>query len=248
MSSQPVTAIIVGAGHRGIGSASYALSHPDELKIVGVADPSEQRRRHAAERFSLSPEQCYASAEALAAKGRLADAVINATMDAEHVPTSLPLLEAGYDILLEKPFAVSEQQVHELADAAATHGRKVMICHVLRYAPFYYAIKQRIAAGEIGEILNIQAVEHVSYHHTVVGFVRGKWNSSQRCGSGMLMSKSCHDLDIIMWMLSGAAPTAVASFGSLQFFRKDKAPADAGTHCLLDCPIESDCDYSSRMQ
>ena len=132
----PVRAIIVGAGHRAFAYANYALTNPDKLKIVGVADPNKWRRDLAVKTFGFSPERCYENAEQLATVPVFADAVINGTMDAEHVPTSLPLLRAGYDILLEKPFAVNEDEMRELADTAEKYNRKVMICHVLRYAPF----------------------------------------------------------------------------------------------------------------
>ncbi len=117
MSKNPLTAVIVGAGHRAMLYASYALKHPDELKIVGVAEPLEHRRRAAAEAHNLPPERCFASAAELAAKGKIADAAINGTMDRDHVPTTLPLLAAGYHVLLEKPFAVTKEEVLRLAGA-----------------------------------------------------------------------------------------------------------------------------------
>jgi len=246
MSNKPVTAVIVGAGHRAMVYADYSLHHPDELKIVGVADPVEHRRQTMAERYKFSPERCFGTAEELASKPRLADAVINGTMDQQHVPTALPLLAAGYDMLLEKPAATSEEEMWQLLNSARQHGNKVMICHVLRYAPFYMAIRERVAAGEIGEVINIQTVEHVSYHHMAVGFVRGKWAREDVCGSTMLMAKCCHDLDLITWMKSGIRPVRVASFGSNMQFRPEKMPEGAGTRCLVDCPIEADCLYSAR--
>ena len=245
---KPLSAIIVGAGHRSMLYASYAAQHPDELVIAGVADPSASRRDLAARTFGLAPAQCHVSVEALAALPRQADFIINGTMDRLHVPTSLPLLAAGYDLLLEKPFATSEAELWQLAQAARRHGRKVSICHVLRYTPFYAAIRQEVLKGTIGDLLNVQAVEHVSYHHQAVGFVRGKWNRRDASGSTMLMAKSCHDLDLIAWMKSGVLPVRVASFGGNYYFRPDKAPAGAGTRCLVDCPIEADCLYSARKQ
>lgn len=241
-----LTAIIVGAGHRALTYATYAQQHPDELRIVGVADPLEARRQLVADLYDLAPEQCYSSAEELAAQGQRADFIINGTMDQQHVPTALPLLAAGYDMLLEKPFATSAAELWQLVDAVQRYDRKVAICHVLRFAPFYAAIRQKLIDGVIGEIVNIQAVEHVSYHHMAVGFVRGKWNSKKRCFSPMLMAKCCHDLDLITWMKSGVAPVRVSSFGSNFQFRPEKAPTGAGTRCLVDCPIEPDCLYSAR--
>lgn len=246
MPQHPVTAVIVGAGHRALTYASYAQHHPEELRIVGVADLQEHRRAHVAATYGLSPEQCFRTAEELAARPKLADAVINGTMDHQHVPTSLPLLAAGYDILLEKPFATNEEEMWTLVRAAAHHQRKVMICHVLRYAPFYLAIRKRVATGEIGDIINVQTVEHVSYHHMAVGFVRGKWARQNYSHSSMLMAKCCHDLDLIAWMKSGIAPKAVSSFGSNLQFRLERAPRGAGTRCLVDCPIEVACLYSAR--
>ena len=243
---KPVTAVIVGAGHRSLCYAAYSRKAPEQLQIVGVADPIERRRKHVADIYGLTSGQIFETARQLADRPRMADAVINGTMDQQHVPTSLPLLEAGYDMLLEKPFAVNEAEMWDLVNMAKSNGRKVMICHVLRYAPFYAAIRQRVLDGEIGEIISVQATEHVSYHHVGVGFVRGKWNRQDLCGSSMLMAKSCHDLDLITWMKSGIAPVRVSSFGNNMQFTAEKKPRNAGTRCLVDCPIEEECLYSAR--
>jgi predicted dehydrogenase len=237
-----LSCIIVGAGHRAVG---YASACPDTIEIVGVADPSALRRKLAAKRFGLNPSQCFESAETLATQPKLADFVINGTMDHQHVPTSLPLLKRGYDLLLEKPFATNEDEMWELVAAVRRTRQKVAICHVLRHAPFYMEIRRRILDGVIGEIVNIQATEHVSYHHMAVGYVRGKWNRVDYCQSTMLMAKSCHDLDLITWFKSGIYPTSVASFGSNFQFRAENAPPRAGTRCLVDCPIEENCLYSA---
>ena len=241
-----VTAIIVGAGHRAVGYANYALDFPEKLKIVGVADPSPERRAMTAKKFGLAPEQCYSSAEELAALPKQADAIINGTMDRQHVPTTIPLLERGYDVLLEKPFAVSIEEVEALSAAVRKTGRKVMICHVLRYAPFYYELKRRVLAGEIGRLITLETAEHVSYHHYSTAFARGKWHREDECGSSFLMSKCCHDLDLLTWYMSGVSPVRVASFGGLHYFTRENAPANSGEHCLLDCPIEKECPYSVR--
>ena len=243
---QKIRAVIVGAGHRALAYAAYAQEHPNELAIVGVADPRPLRRQKVAELYGLSTDRCYATSEELAAAPRFADVAINGTMDHQHVPTSLPLLRAGYDLLLEKPFATTEAELWQLVEAARRNERTVVICHVLRYTPFYRAIRQKVVEGAIGEILSVQTVEHVSYHHMAVGFIRGKWAREDMAHSTMLMAKCCHDLDLITWMKSGIAPVSVTSQGSLMVFRPDKAPPGAGTRCLVDCPIEADCLYSAR--
>ena len=244
--TSPITAIIVGAGHRALVYASFAQQQPQDMQIVGVADPLEYRREQVARLYDLPAERCYVTAEELAAQPKFADVVINGTMDHQHVETALPLLRAGYDMLLEKPFATSESEMWELVDVAQRYDRKVTICHVLRFAPFYRAIRRQVLSGTIGEVLNVQTVEHVSYHHMAMGFVRGKWANSAYSHSSMLMAKCCHDLDLVAWMKSGVKPRAVSSFGSNFQFRAENAPAGAGTRCLVDCETEADCLYSAR--
>ena len=95
---KPITAIVLGAGHRALVYADYSLKHPDELKIVGVADPDEYRRKMVMEKFGFPEENCFVDAEALSKVPKFADAVINGTMDEQHVETSIPLLKMGYDM------------------------------------------------------------------------------------------------------------------------------------------------------
>ncbi|MCI6244603.1 MAG: Gfo/Idh/MocA family oxidoreductase [Eubacterium sp.] len=246
MQSKPVTAVIVGAGHRAFVYSELAKTNPELLKIVGVADPNPVRRKKAMEYFGFSEDMCFNSAQELAEKGRLADAVINGTMDEQHLETAIPLLNAGYDMLLEKPFAVCEEDMRQIVDCAKKNNSKVMICHVLRYTPFYYAIKERIVNGEIGDIINIQMTEHVSYHHLSTSYIRGKWANSDKCHTTMLLAKCCHDIDLMMWFMSETKPVSISSFGSKFQFKPENAPANAGTICMKDCPLVDECVYSTK--
>ena len=245
MPNKPLTAVLVGLGHRALLYGSYALNHPDELTVVGLADPDRGRLERAAAMFVIPPERRFQTSEELAAQPRFADAAINGTMDRQHVPTTLPLLHAGYHILLEKPISPDQQELLHLLSVTRETQRVLMICHVLRYAPFYVAVRERVLNGEIGEIVSINSTERVSYHHMAVGFVRGKWRKRAE-SNPMLLAKCCHDLDLICWMKSGIEPRHVASHGNLMIFRPEKAPPGSGTRCLVDCQIESTCPYSAR--
>ena len=246
MAKKPVTAIILGAGHRAMAYADFSLAHPDLLKIVGVADLDEYRRKMVQEKFGFSEEFCFDSAEALAKAPKFADAVINGTMDEQHVETSIPLLGKGYDMLLEKPFAVNDEEMERLLKVVKKHNNKVMICHVLRYTPFYSTIKEKLISGAIGEVINIQTVENVSYHHLSTSFVRGKWGNSKKCHTSMLLAKCCHDMDIMMWLMSPNKPVTVSSVGSKLQFKEENAPENSGTRCLVDCPRVDFCRYSAK--
>jgi predicted dehydrogenase len=236
---------VVGAGRRGEGFAEYALEHPERMRVAAVAEPNAERRRHFAARHGLAADAQFADhAELLRARPPVR-AVINTTRDKEHYRTALPLLEAGYDMLLEKPIATTEPEVRALIGAARKLGRTVMICHVLRYAPFYATIKRLVNEGRIGRIVSMNTLEAVSYHHMSTGYVRGRWHRTDASGP-MLLNKCCHDLDLVAWLLSGVRAARVASFGSLRQFRRENAPPGSAERCLDGCGIERECPYSCR--
>lgn len=242
---KPVTAIIVGGGHRSFIYAQYALKHPDELKIVGIADPDMTRCRQAQKTYGFADNMIFKNAEELASHEKLADAVINGTMDAQHVSTSVPLLKKGYDILLEKPFAANKEEMQLLVNTVRENGNKVMVCHVLRYAKFYNEIKKVILSGRIGKIINIQTLEDVSYHHLSTSYIRGKWANSDKCGTSMLLAKCCHDIDIVMWLMSETKPVSVSSYGSRYQFKPENAPEGAADKCM-DCKYADTCNMSAK--
>jgi predicted dehydrogenase len=242
----PVTVALVGAGHRAILYGSYALQHPERMKVVAVAEPNALRRAEAARQHDIPPERQFCSYQELAGRPPLADAAINATMDRLHYDSSIALLQSGYHLLLEKPIAATAQHVRHLIDCARQCQKVVMVCHVLRYAPFYQTIKRMLEEGQIGRVIALHTSENVSYHHMAVGFVRGRWNK-EADSNPMLLAKCCHDLDIIAWMLSGQNVVKVASFGSLMQFRPENAPPGSALRCLEGCQIEGNCAYSARL-
>ena len=241
-----IEVVLVGAGDRANEYSKYALKSPDKMKVVGIVDPDKIRTQIMKERYNVPDENCFESVEDFVKREKFADAVINGTMDHLHVKTSIPVLRNGYDMLLEKPFAVNLTELKELVDVVKETGRRVYICHVLRYTQFYSEIKQRLLNGEIGKVISIQQDEHVSYHHMAVSYVRGKWRSEKVCFAPMLLAKSCHDIDLMMWMLSDTEPEAVSSFGGDFQFTPDKKPQEAGTRCMLDCPLNDECIFSAE--
>lgn len=242
----PLRVIVVGMGVRSMIYTRVALTNPELMEIVGVVDVDEKRREYARVTFGLDKTCCFTSVEELVSVPQFADAVINGTMDRLHVSTSIPLLRHGYDMLLEKPFALNEEEARELLECVRETGRTVMVCHVLRYAPYFQRLKRAMESGEIGRVINIRMSAQVNYFHESVSFVRGKYASAEICGSGMLLTKCSHDLDLMAWLMGENHPRRIASVGSMFQFVPEHAPEGAGTHCLTDCPVERDCPYSAR--
>jgi len=222
---------------------AYAAKYPNELKIVAVAEPDQERRLLVAAEHDLSPDQMFESWEQLLAHNKMADVAIIATMDRMHFEPTLKTLELGYDVLLEKPMSPAKEEVIAMIEEARRHERLLTVCHVLRYTPFWSAIKQEIESGIIGDIASIQLSENVGYYHMAHSFVRGNWNRSEAT-SPMILQKSCHDMDILSWLLDEKC-VKVSSYGSLMHFKPENAPVGSTARCVDGCAVERECPYSA---
>lgn len=244
LTNKPVTAVVVGAGGRGTTYAMFAKEHPDRLKITGVAEPREWNRTRLVETHTIPAENVFSDWRELAARPRLADAVIIATQDQMHVEPAVALAEKGYAMLLEKPMAPTEAECTSVIEAVKRSGILFGVCHVLRYTSYTQALKKLLDSGAIGEVVSIQHLEPVGYWHQAHSFVRGSWRNSVE-SSSMLLAKSCHDLDWLLYVM-GRSCLSISSFGSLVHFKRSEKPVEAGAALrCLDCAYEAKCPYSA---
>lgn len=238
-----ISVIIIGAGLRGIGYARIAKNMPENYEVVAVAEPVEDRRNCVRDLFNLPPERCYTDWREILAEGKMADAAFICTMDRDHYAPTMKAIELGYDIMLEKPIAPTPEECAAITKAANARGVKILICHVLRFTPFYCRLKQLILDGYVGEVQLIEQVEHVGLIHQSHSFVRGNWGNSER-SSTMLLQKSCHDIDILQWLI-GKKCERVSSFGSTGYFNEAHAPEGAPERCLDGCPAAETCPFNA---
>ena len=235
--------ILVGAGGRGTTYVREGKNHCPEMELVAVADPNPVRRNYIQDMFNLSDEACYEWGEELLDLPKMADVAIIATQDKDHCRMALKAIDKGYDLLLEKPVAPTPEECLRIEEAANAKGVRVLVCHVLRYTPFFNAVKKIIDDGKIGKIKNIIHIEAIGDLHFSHSYVRGDWHSSAD-SSPMILAKSCHDIDIIQWLI-GERYTKIHSFGSLSFFCEENRPDGAPEFCLDGCPHEETCPYSA---
>jgi len=235
--------ILIGAGGRGMGYADIMHQYPDKFEIIAVAEPNESRRNYIKNLYDLPDNMCFCDSAPLIALGKIADIAILATMDRDHFEPAMKLISLKYDMLLEKPIAPTPQECVDLTRAAKENGVKVIICTVLRYTPIFKMLKDIIDSGKIGKIMSINHEENVGNIHQSHSFVRGKWGNQER-SSNMLLQKTCHDFDIIQWLL-GKKCKQVQSFGSLSYFIRENAPEGSAEYCIDNCPYEKTCRFSA---
>ena len=243
--SKQITTIIIGLGGRGKDTyAQYIKNNSDKMKIVAVADLEPDKVETVAKAFNIPKEMCFESADAILKEGKLADTALICTQDRDHVEHALKAIEKGYHLLLEKPISPDLEECKQLLEAATKHNKHVIVCHVLRYTPFYEKIKELITEDKIGEVVTIQAIENVAYWHQAHSFVRGNWRRSDET-SPMILAKCCHDMDILLW-LADKRCKKVTSFGDTYLFRKEKAPEGAAKRCMDGCKCQDECLYDAQ--
>lgn len=242
--STPVRIIVVGAGDRGSLYARYAVGQPERVQVVGIAEPIEARRKQLASDLGVPEENQFTDWREVVARERFADAAIVATLDDQHAEPAVALAEQGYHLLLEKPMAPTEAECERIVGAVKRAGVLLAVGHVLLYTPFTRRVRELLDEGAIGDLVSLDRLEPVGWWHYAHSYVRGNWRN-EASSSFMLLTKACHDLDWIRYVM-GERCESVASFGSLRHFRPENKPAEAGAarHCL-ECDFEPRCPYSA---
>lgn len=235
--------VLLGAGDRGTIYASYALKHPERLRLIAVAEPIAERRERIAREHDIPANRCFDSWEKLLAEGQIAEGCIIATGDPMHVKPAIAAMGFGYHVLLEKPMALTKKDCTAIVEASIRTGMTLNVCHVLRYTDFFKTVKDIVDSGILGDVHTIYHAENVSFYHMAHSYVRGNWRCSEEA-SPMILAKSCHDLDLIGWF-ARSEPARVSSFGELSHFKGENAPEGAPVRCTDGCPAAGDCMYEA---
>ena len=237
---EKVKVAILGFGSRGYTYANIIMEHVDEVELVAVCEKNPEKKPLIQSIYGIKEENYFANDAVFFAQGKIADILIIATMDQDHHQQAITALELEYDLLLEKPIATTKQECIDILEKSQSLNRKVAVCHVLRYTAFYQKLKEIIESDKIGEVATLSQTEHVGYFHYAHSYVRGNWRN-ELMSAPMILAKSCHDLDIIKWLI-GKKCEYITSFGSLSYFKRENAPEDSADFCYQ---CESDCPYNA---
>ncbi len=231
---------VLGLGQRGSGYMRILKFFCKDVEIVAVCDKYTVRTDEIAKKYKV--EQKFYDENDFFAKGKMADAIIIATQDRDHFEHCKKAMEIGYtNILLEKPVSPVIEECLSLQKMAEEKNVSIVVCHVLRYSKYYKTIKQLVADGVIGDVVNINHTENIAYFHFAHSYVRGNWNNTKKAAP-MIMAKCCHDFDLIYWFIDKPC-ISVSSYGNLKYFNAEHTPEGAADRCL-DCKVE--CPYNAE--
>ncbi|KAK8252462.1 streptomycin biosynthesis protein StrI [Phyllosticta capitalensis] len=190
------------------------------------------------------------------------DAAFVCVLDEMHREVVEGLAPLGLHVMCEKPLATTLDDCVKIyqamlgADERSRWQERVFsIGHVLRYSPHNMLLRKLVREDKVvGDILSVEHTEPVGWWHFTHSYVRGNWRRESSTAPSLL-TKSCHDIDFLLWMLSEPAnadekvhkPAHVTSTGKVNYFRKARKPSAAGTatNCL-SCPMEKDCTFSAK--
>ncbi|KAI5466228.1 hypothetical protein BGZ63DRAFT_349072 [Mariannaea sp. PMI_226] len=278
MSENPPRFIIIGAGSRGknyagaIDSVSNgivaAVAEPFKPKrealgrkhIWGDGKPSEGQSFNDWREFldyEIERRRRVSAGEEGVPQG--VDGAFVCVLDEMHRDVIVGLAPLGLHIMCEKPLACSLQDCIDIYTALrlSESTRVFSIGHVLRYSPHNIMLRKLLLEDRIiGDITSVVHTEPVGWWHFTHSYVRGNWRNDKTTGPSLL-TKSCHDIDFLLWLLCSPPkaskgephlPGTVTSSGGLQFFKKSRKPAAAGsaTNCMK-CPLgDEGCKYSAK--
>ena len=232
--------VVFGLGQRGNIYASFAKKYPEKFNLVAIIENNQERIEYAKVQFPNV--EIYEDYHIFLTKNVEADIVAVSTQDSTHKEHAIAMMEAGYDLLLEKPIANTREECIEIFETSKRCQRKVIVCHVLRYSPFYAAVKRELDAGKLGEVVTIHASENVGYYHQAHSYIRGPWRNTKE-SSPMILAKCCHDMDILRYLM-GEKCESVSSYGSLFYFNEAHAPEGSTAYCS-DCNVEN-CPFNAQ--
>ncbi|MGA0540419.1 Gfo/Idh/MocA family protein [Neotabrizicola sp. VNH66] len=219
---------IIGLGFR-LGYLGYVFSEMDpDFQIVGYYDPApagmDTLREH-----NIPAGRQFASAEELVAAGGF-DLLMIGSPNHFHLDQIRLGLEAGVKVFTEKPIVSTIEQTYELAALLGKYGpENLMVGLVLRYAPLYRDLLAARDSGQLGQIVSIEAAEHIYPYHGA--FFMRDWRRYEKWSGSFMLEKCCHDLDLYNGLI-GARPERVASFGGRKTFVPANDPRTYGVNDL----------------
>jgi predicted dehydrogenase len=251
--------VVVGTGHRvQMYFDAMAGAHRDHAELVGLIEPNPGRLKVHLDRLTaagLDVSQAVTGQpedlERVIAETR-ADRVIITSPDFTHAGLIVRSLDAGADVVVEKPLTIDPDSTRQIAEAVKRSGRDVVVTHNYRYSPRNSGLKELIKNGSIGTPLSVVFEWVLDTAHGADYFRR--WHRDKTFSGGLLIHKASHHFDLVNWLLSDA-PARVYASGGLRFYGSENAEArglpsrsDRGTHDGPHSPWELDLRQDPRLK
>ncbi len=236
----------VGARHTMFKEAIETTYAPHAM-LVGLCDQNAGRlelARKRSERNGATPPPAYGPADfEKMVRETKPQVVIVTTKDSAHDDYIVRAMEAGCDVISEKPMTTNAAKVQRILDARKRTGRHLRVTFNYRYSPPRTQVKDLLMSGEIGDILSVDFQWLLNTTHGADYFRR--WHSDKKSSGGLMVHKATHHFDLVNWWL-GAVPEQVFASGKREFYTEKTARRFGlkGAHerCHT-CPEKDQCGF-----
>ena len=211
---------IVGLGSRHeLYQDAIETSHRAWAQLVGVCDVNAgrvelARQRSATNGAAVPPGSLATDFSRLLAETK-PEVVVVATVDASHHDYIVRAMDAGCDVITEKPMTTNAEACRQILAARERTGKKCRVTFNYRYSPPRAQVKDLLMSGEIGDVLSVDFHWLLNTHHGADYFRR--WHSRKENSGGLMVHKSTHHFDLVNWWLS-AMPVSVSATGKRDFY------------------------------
>ncbi len=221
--------------------------YKDHAQLVGICDKNPgrmelSRSKSAAAGAAPAPAYAPADFEKMLAETK-PHAVIVTTMCSTHSEYITRAMNAGFDVISEKPMTTHADKCQKIFDTIAKTGRKLRVTFNYRYSPPRTQIKDILMSGEIGDVLSVDFHWLLNTFHGADYFRR--WHRRKENSGGLMVHKATHHFDLVNWWL-GAVPVSVYATGKREYYTPTMAKryglSDAHERCLT-CPEKSKCGF-----
>ncbi len=185
-----------GFGRMGRQHARFYAMEDDKFQFVAVCDTAENCLE-----IARSDYNCKTYSDS---KDFLADAemelVVISTLSLDHTRHAVEALQAGKYVLLDKPIAITDDELETLRQADKKYPGKLSVLHNLRFEPGFEAVQKIMSQELLGEINMIKIRRHHVGH-----FFRSDWQTLLEYGGGLLNNWGNHDIDHAVQLLGSHA-------------------------------------------
>jgi predicted dehydrogenase len=229
---------IVGTGHRGTSMWGKELlaGWSDTVEMVGLCDINPLRLAKAREAMGASDAPVFTDFDAMLREAR-PQRVIVCTPDSTHDDFIVRALEAGVDVITEKPLTTTAAKAQRILEAQARTGRRIDVTFNYRYAPTATRIKQLLLERAIGDITSVDFHWYLDTRHGADYFRR--WHAYTANSGSLFVHKATHHFDLLNWYLA-SSPVRVFAQGDLKVYGRNGL--FRGPRCKV-CPHTEVCDF-----
>jgi predicted dehydrogenase len=228
---------LVGTGHRGTGTWGRELlaNCGEWVELVGLSDENSMRLERA--RAAIGTDApAFVDFHSMLADTK-PDMLIVCTRDDTHAGMIVDALEAGVDVLTEKPMATTARMCRDILAAEIRTGRRVDVGFNYRFSPTARTIKEVLLSGAIGEVVSVDFHWYLDVRHGADYFRR--WHAFLACSGSLFVHKATHHFDLLNWYLA-SEPHEVFARGELRKY--GRAGPFRGPRCKI-CPHAPECDF-----